>query len=67
MGGFGARTRAAILKRPFENCHQMSFTEPSRQAEYDRLTASLVWARTLGMSGEITLLLLRALTTKLAC
>jgi hypothetical protein len=41
-------TRAASLKRPFENRHQMPFTEQSRQAEYDRLTASLVWARTRG-------------------
>jgi hypothetical protein len=41
-------TRAASLKRPFENRRQMPFTEQSRQAEYYRLTASLVWARTLG-------------------
>jgi len=41
-------TRAASLKIPFENRRQMPFTEQSRQAEYDRLTASLVWARTLG-------------------
>jgi hypothetical protein len=34
-------TRAASLKRPFENRHRMPFTEQSRQAEYDRLTASL--------------------------
>jgi hypothetical protein len=59
-------TRAASLKRPFENRRQMPFTEQRRRAGIARRLCRSTAGR-WAMSGEITLLLSRALTTKLAC
>jgi len=59
-------TRAASLTRPFENRRQMPFIEQRRRAGIARRLCRSTAGR-WAMSGEITLLLSRALTTKLAC